>query len=127
MIVLDENVSEAQRLLLRSWRIRARQIGLDVGRAGIKDDEIIPLLRSLKNPTFVTRDEDFHDRGFCDRAYGIVVVAAGRQEVATYVRRLLRHPRFNRKVDRLGKVLCLGPGGVRCWQRNPADDEHVQW
>ena len=43
MIVLDENIPEDQRLLLRSWRIRAYQIGRDVGRAGIKDEQIIPL------------------------------------------------------------------------------------
>jgi hypothetical protein len=43
MIVLDENITEDQRLLLRSWRIRAYQVGRDVGRAGIKDEQIIPM------------------------------------------------------------------------------------
>lgn len=53
MIVLDENIPEDQRLLLKSWRIRACQIGRDVGRAGIKDEQIIPLLLKLRRPTLL--------------------------------------------------------------------------
>ena len=44
MNILDENVPESQRQLLRSWRIRVSQIGDDVGRKGMKDEAIIPLL-----------------------------------------------------------------------------------
>ena len=56
MNLLDENVLEVQRLLLESWRIRVRQIGVDAGRKGLKDSEIIVLLRQLRNVTFFTRD-----------------------------------------------------------------------
>ena len=63
MNVLDENIAENQRQLLRRYRIPVRQIGSDVGRAGMTDDEIIPLLHCLSSPTFFTRDEDFYDRG----------------------------------------------------------------
>jgi hypothetical protein len=31
VIVLDENIVDGQRLLLESWNIAARQVGLDVG------------------------------------------------------------------------------------------------
>jgi hypothetical protein len=41
--ILDEQVLESQRQLLRSWRIPIRQIGHDIGRKGMKDQEIIPL------------------------------------------------------------------------------------
>ena len=44
MNVLDEDIPEGQALLLKSWRIRARQIGRDVGRLGMQDDAIIPML-----------------------------------------------------------------------------------
>jgi hypothetical protein len=44
MIVLDENILESQRRLLRSWRVRAYQIGYDLSRKGITDEEIIPFL-----------------------------------------------------------------------------------
>ena len=48
MTILDENIPEDQRQLLRSWRVPARQIGFEVGRPGMKDDEIIPLLHRLE-------------------------------------------------------------------------------
>jgi hypothetical protein len=42
--VLDENIVESQRQLLHGGRIRVRQIGHDLGRAGMPDEEIIPFL-----------------------------------------------------------------------------------
>ena len=51
MNVLDENIPEDQRQLLRSWRIRAYQIGREIGRQGLKDEQqIIPLLLELRRP-----------------------------------------------------------------------------
>jgi hypothetical protein len=52
MIVLDENFPESQRQLLRGWRFRIHQVGYEVGRKGLKDTEIIPLLFQLRTPTF---------------------------------------------------------------------------
>jgi hypothetical protein len=49
MIVLDENFPESQRQLLRGWRVPARQIGYDVGRKGLKDDQVIPFLMVTTN------------------------------------------------------------------------------
>lgn len=55
MIVLDENIDEPQRRRLEMWRIRVRQIGVEVGRLGMKDlNEIIPLLHGLRRSTFFT-------------------------------------------------------------------------
>ena len=44
MIILDEYFPESQRQLLLSRRINIRQIGIEVGRKGLQDDEIILLL-----------------------------------------------------------------------------------
>lgn len=52
MNILDENIVDDQRQLWRSWRISIRQIGVDIGRAGMKDEEIITLLHGLNRPTF---------------------------------------------------------------------------
>jgi hypothetical protein len=70
--ILDENVPESQRLLLRSRRVAVRQIGLDMGRTGMTDDEIIPLLHQLNRPTFFTLDADFCDRRLCHEGYCLV-------------------------------------------------------
>src|SRR5437773_8821 len=55
--VLDENILESQRQLLRGWRISVRQIGHELGRKGMQDqDEVIPFLLTLRRPTLFTRD-----------------------------------------------------------------------
>lgn len=41
MNILDENILEAQRLLLKNWRIRVKQIGQDIGQQGMKDFDAI--------------------------------------------------------------------------------------
>jgi hypothetical protein len=65
MNVLDEQIPEDQRRLLRSWRVPVRHIGYDIGRQGIKDPEIIPFLLALRRPTFFSLDFDFYNRQFC--------------------------------------------------------------
>jgi hypothetical protein len=57
--VLDENIPDSQRRLLRRWRIPSRQIGDDVGRKGMKDAEVVTVLHHMDRPTFFTLDEDF--------------------------------------------------------------------
>jgi len=61
LIILDENILDGQRLLLQSWRLPARQIGVDIWRKGLKDEEIIVLPRRQRNPTFLTRDAGFYE------------------------------------------------------------------
>ena len=72
MNVLDENVIDSQRQLLRHWRFAMRHMGYDVGRQGMKDQEIIALLHRLRRPTFFTRDEDFYARRLCHARYCLV-------------------------------------------------------
>ena len=40
MNILDENIVDSQRQRLRHWRIPVRHMGYDVGRQGMKDQEI---------------------------------------------------------------------------------------
>ena len=72
MNVLDENIPASQRQLLESWRIRPRQIGFNVGRRGMQDDEIIVFLQHLRRPTFFTRDNDFCDKQLVHAKYALV-------------------------------------------------------
>jgi hypothetical protein len=52
VIVLDENVLDGQRLLLEASRVAIKQIGVAIGHKGMKDDEIIVLLRKQRNLSF---------------------------------------------------------------------------
>ena len=105
MIVLDENIPESQRLLLRSWRIQPQQIGHEVGRQGMKDEEIVPLLHELKRATFFTRDLGFYKRYFCHSYYCLTILDIGQYEVANFLERFLQSQKFNTKTKRMGEVI----------------------
>ena len=90
MIVLDENIDEPQRRRLEMWRIRVKQIGVDVGRLGMKDlNEIIPLLHGLRRSTLFTRDRDFYDPDLAHRNYCLVYLDIEPTETAQFVRAFL--------------------------------------
>ena len=60
MLVLDENFPAGQRLLLHSWRIRFRIVGIDVAIRGTHDDNLLPALHHPPRLTFFTLDQDFY-------------------------------------------------------------------
>lgn len=127
MNVLDENVPESQRLLLRGWHISVRQIGLDIARKGIQDDEIIPLLLHLRRPTFVTRDFDFYKPGLRHARYCLAFMDVGQYEVASFARRLLQHPMFETEAKRLGSVIRVHHTGMAAWQLGHEREQHYPW
>jgi hypothetical protein len=96
--ILDENIIESQRRLLRSWHVTVRHLGYDLGRQVIKDREILPFLHQLRHPTFFTRDADFYERRLCHARYCLVQLAVKKDEVAIFARRLLRHREFDTKA-----------------------------
>src|SRR5947208_118637 len=127
MNVLDENIPEPQRHLLRRWRIPVRQIGSGVGRAGMSDEDILPLLHGLHRPTFFTRDADFSDPSLCHQSYCLVWLKVTPLEVAEYVRRLLRHPALNTQAKRMGKLIEVMPSGLIVWRLNKNEPLALSW
>ena len=127
MNVLDENIPDSQRQLLRGWRIPVRQIGHEVGRSGAKDDAVIPLLHRLGPVTFFTRDLGFYDRKLCHGRYAIVVLAVGQYETASLIRRVLKHPGLRTSGQRLSKVIQASHTGLRCWELRAAAETFLLW
>jgi hypothetical protein len=127
MNVLDENVSEGQYEILRSRRVSIRQIGLDLGRNGMQDEEVIPLLHRLGQPTFFTLDMDYYKRHWCHEGYCLVYLDIRENLVADYVRRVLRHRELNTKAKRCGLVLRALPTGLTFWRVHQADEGHLAW
>lgn len=127
MNLLDENIPEHQRQLLRSWRILVRQIGREVGRKGLPDDAIIPLLHHLTRPTFLTRDDGFYQRALCHPAYCLVYLAVGQYEVASFVRRFLQHPAFVTHAQRRGPVVRVSHTTLHLWRQHQTTEEEVRW
>jgi hypothetical protein len=127
MNILDENVLKDQRQLLLDWRVRIHQIGYDVGRQGMKDEEIILLLHRLRRPTFFTLDFDFYQRNLCHTRYCLVCMDVKQDETATFVRRLLRHKEFNTQAKRLGKVIRISSVGLSVWQLHAEKETRFDW
>lgn len=101
MTILDENIVANQAQVLRGWRIRFHQIGVDDERSGILDEAIIPLLHSLNHPTFFTRDGGFYDSRLRHQRSCLVWLAVERSEVAVFIPRFLRHSRFDTQNKRM--------------------------
>jgi hypothetical protein len=125
--ILDENIIDNQRRQLSSWRFRVHQIGFEVGRKGMKDREIIPFLHQLKQPTFFTRDDDFYERKLCHTGYCLVYLDIRKEEVANFVRRVLRHPAFKTKAKRMGKVIRASHVGMSVWSLHAEKEEFLGW
>ncbi len=127
MIVLDENIVEDEAQLLRAWRISFRQIGQNIGRAGMKDEEIIPFLHSLKRVTFITRDLRFYSRETPHSNHCLLVLAVEQQEVASFARRFLKHSDFNTTQKRMGTIIQANQNGLRVRRLNQPSDTVVPW
>jgi hypothetical protein len=125
--VLDENILESQRQLLRSWRIPVRQIGVDIGKKGMSDEQILPFLLTLTHPTLFTRDLGFADQEFCHYGRCIVVLAVGQYEAAYFARRFLRHPDFNTHAKRMGAVLRVTGVALTVFRVNAIEATLVAW
>src|ERR1039458_5916867 len=104
-----------------------RQIGVDIGRKGLKDEGIIVLLRQQRNATFFTRDAGFYLPIHRHRSYCLVVTSVGQYEVATFVRRFLRHLDFDNQSKRMGRVVWLSHAGVAVWRLRSQIVLHTTW
>jgi hypothetical protein len=127
MNVLDENVPESQRTSLRTGHVSVRQIGEDIGRKGMKDDEIIPLLHDQSRPTFFTLDNDFYVRHLCHERYCLVYLDVENHAAAEYLRRFLKHREFNTWAKRHGRVVRISPTGIASWRVREEQQHHYNW
>ena len=127
MNVLDENIIKDQRQLLRSWRIPVRQIGYNIGRRGLQDEEIIPFLLRLHRPTLFTRDLGFYQRGLCHQQYCLVCLAVEKYEAAIFIRRVLRHRAFDTQAKRLGTVIRTSHTGLTVWRLHAEAETFFRW
>ena len=126
-MLLDENMPAAQRLLLRDWRIHFRGVGVEVGRSGTKDDNLIPCFHRLPQPTFFSLDRNFYRRDWIHSHYGLVWLNVRGREAANFIRRFLRHSSFNAQAKRMGIVARVHPDGVQFWQLGQRFPQRIGW
>jgi len=127
MNILDENIPEDQRRLVQAWGIPIRQIGCDIGRKGMEDKEIISFLQQMRGSTFFTRDQGLCQRGLCHVRYCLGYLGIEKDEIATFVRRLLHHPELNTKAKRMGAVIRVSHTGLAIWRRHAEEETRLSW
>jgi len=127
MLMLDENLPVGQRLLLRKWRIRFRVVGVDVASWGTDDENLIPVLHQLQRPTFFSLDQDFYRPAWAHSNYGLVWLDVADDRAAEFIRRFLKHPRFDTKAKRLGIVVRVHADRIVCWHLKQRSPQSVAW
>ncbi len=127
MNILDENILESERRQLARWGVPFRQIGYEVGKKGISDEEIISFLLTLPHPTFFTQDWDSYKPSLCHTGYCLVFVDVKRTEAATFMRRVLRHPEFGTQAKRMAQVLRASHSRITVWRRHAKQEERFDW
>ena len=125
MNILDENIPADQYAILKNWRIPIHQIGVDIGRKGMKDNEIIFFLHKLSNITFFTRDLGFYNRNFNHNRYCLVCLAVKKNEVAVFMRYILRHPELDSKGKRMGPVIRISHAGFFILPQNNRKEIYI--
>jgi hypothetical protein len=127
MLIADENLPAAQRRWLRKRRIRLRVVGADIASRGSADENLISLLHRLPQPTFFTLDRDFYSRDWLHPGYCLVWLDVTDDRAAEFIRRFLRHPRFETQAKRMGIVARVHTGGVSYWEVRKRSSLSVPW
>lgn len=127
MLVLDENVPESQRSLLRKWGVHLRVVGNDLAAGGTLDENLIPLLQRLPRPTFFTLDRDFWRPDWAHTRYCLVWLDVRADEAGKFIRRFVRHPAFATQAKRLGKVVRVHADGLDRWQVGGGSLHRIRW
>ena len=127
MIVLDENISAAEEAKLAGWGIRCRTIGVQVAAKGDDDAQLLTFLLTLARPTFFSHDQDFWDQSRQHSRYCLVWLDTEETEQARFIRAFLRHPEFNTRAKRLGKVVRVHADGLTCHHSRHGRPKRITW
>ncbi|MBI1926164.1 hypothetical protein HYR99_18170 [Candidatus Poribacteria bacterium] len=123
-IILDEHLDPEKMLpALRSWTTVQRIVDVRPGEV-IKDDRVLQLLHTLKQPTFVTIDDGFWDKNLRHPGYCILYFAFSddqQDQIPPLLRQLFRFDAFKTKRARMGKVARVHPTYVDYWQWGDAE------
>jgi hypothetical protein len=128
MLIADENISEEEIWRLREAGIPVRLIA-DVAAKSITDENVFPVLHSLKQPTFFSKDKDFWKHRLVHADYCLVCLDIPEHEgkVAAYMRRFLAQPDFNTKNKRMGKVVRVHVRGMEFYVKHMRKPHPVAW
>ena len=133
MIVLDEDLREPEIAdAFRHW-YPGRVVALPDLRPGTRvlDPSAPALLRQNRGCTFVTINwSDYWQKLRPDRRFPAICIRVPQDrddEVPAIARRLLRHPRFNTRRARCGKVILAAAEAIHYYERFGGEVHSVAW
>lgn len=129
-VLVDEHLGQTEVLEpLQRW-ITAQKIEDLAPDETLKDERILQILRSQKQPTFVTLDAGFYHKRRRDRRYCLIYFALPHLEQSRLpglLRRLFRLPGFKTKAARMGKVVRASDEKIEFWQVGDENRHTVRW
>jgi hypothetical protein len=124
--LLDANIKDSECLKLAKYGLKFKHIGRDYWKHHFSDEHIISQLHQLNRATLVTRDvKDFYHRHLLHRNYCLLCLDIPEDAVATYTRRVYRHPRFNSVAQRCGKVIRVSSSRITYFELGLPDEQTV--
>lgn len=130
LLVMDDQLKARQLIEpIRKWAKVQRLAELRPGER-ILDERVPEILRSLKEPTFITIDQGFWDRGWCGPHYCILHFSLRDDEqylISGLLRALFRRPEFRSRSVRMGKVAKISTISIDYWQFSTSEPHHIDW
>jgi hypothetical protein len=129
-LILDDQLSVRRVLTpIQKWITVERLQDLRPGEV-VLDDRVPEILRTQKQATFVTIDQDFWAQHWSDPSYAILYFALRndqQRDLPALLRALLRRTEFCTRANRMGKVVRVSTATVEWWQFHRADLQQVTW
>ncbi len=129
-IILDDQLFDVEVLIpIARWITVQRLRDLRPSEV-IKDERVPELLRRLRQPTFVTIDMGFWNRGLRDNKFCILCFALQNDEqdqLPELLRRVLRLPEFRSKASRMGKVARISTIDIQYWELRSENLHRMRW
>lgn len=123
--VLDENIHTFYYRTLRR-RFSMVKVGDGFGYGSMSDENIRRELHNSKK-TFHTQDRGFYKPRHRHPGYCLVFYDVKNEDFVYCVQRFLRHPGFNTRNKRMGKVVRVTLDHIEVWELHYADREIVEW
>ena len=129
-IVLDDQLFDVEVLIpIARWITVQRLRDLRPSEV-IKDERVPELLRRLREPTFVTIDMGFWNRGLRDNKFCVLCFALRNDEqdqLPELLRRVVRVPEFHTKASRMGKVARISTTELQYWELRSENLHRAGW
>jgi len=93
----------------------------------MSDTSILSFLHKSKSATFFTRDIGFYKQKNCHPHYCLIILETEQYEVASFIRRILRHFHFNTKTKRMGYVIWIAHNRIRYLTKQTKHELEVAW